>query len=275
MSVADPRFRNLKELPDIYDRRMDASNKLEKAETALLRMAAKAKLKADKAAGKDTKQKEPTPARTKATTGMNGSGESLVVDGPLRTPSLHESAVARAEDFVPANKRPTHKLGFLGLFGEKVDTIEWCRKEIAECTGLLAEGRRKIRESDEKLKGEDADDALAGAAVDEYGNPITEEGRIRAFEEDGTLDVQGAFTGISGKVKNGVVGGVKGAVGGVKGAGGKVMSVGGKVVQGVTGKGGPDEYAPLSSAFVTFNKQISAHLALQALPHHKPYRMGE
>ncbi|KAH6909033.1 hypothetical protein BKA70DRAFT_1476449 [Coprinopsis sp. MPI-PUGE-AT-0042] len=225
--------RNLKELPDIYDRRADASNKLEKAETT--------------------------------TTGMNGSGDSLVVDGPLRTPSITESSVARAEDFVPANKRPTHKLGFLGLFGEK---------EIAECTALLAEGRKKIRESDEKLKGEDAEDALSGAAVDEYGNPITEEGRIRAFEEDGTLDVQGALTGISGKVKNGVVGGVKGAVGGVKGAGGKVMSVGGKVVQGVTGKGGPDEYAPLSSAFVTFNKQISAHLALQALPHHKPYRMG-
>lgn len=267
--------RNLKELPDIYDRRMDAVKKLEKAETALLRMAAKAKLKADKAAGKVTKDtKAKAPAQTKTTTGMNGSGESLVVDGPLRTPSIGDSAVALAEDFIPTNKRPTHKLGFLGLFGEKVDTIEWCRKEIAECTALLAEGRRKIRESDEQLQGEAADDALSGAAVDEYGNPIVEEQRIRAFEEDGTLDVHGAFTGVTSKVKNGVVSGVKGAVGGVKGASGKMVAVGGKVVKGVTGKGGPDEYAPLSSAFVTFNKQISAHLALQALPHHKPYRMG-
>lgn len=267
--------RNLKELPDIYDRRMDASKKLEKAETALLRMVAKAKLKADKKSGKVAHKdsKTPVPTQTKTTTGMNGSGESLVIDGPLQTPSIGDSAVARVEDYVPTDKRPSHKLGFLGLFGEKVDTIDWCRKEIAECTALLAEGRRKIRENDEALQGEADEDALSGAAVDEYGNPIVEEGRIRAFE-DGTLDVQGALTGVSGKVKHGVVGGVKGAVGGVKGAGGKMKAVGGHIVQGVTGKGGPDEYPPLSSAFITFNKQIAAHLALQALPHHKPYRMS-
>lgn len=268
--------RNLKELPDIYDRRMDASKKLEKAETALLRMAAKAKLKEDKKAGKEVAKdsKAKAPVQTKTTTGMNGSGESLVIDGPLQTPSISDSPAARAEDFVPTNKRPTHKLGFLGLFGEKVDTIDWCRKEIAECTALLAEGRRKIRESDEALQGEAGDDDLSGAAVDDYGNPIVEEGRIRAFGEDGTLDTHGALTGVSGKVRNGVVGGVQGAVGGVKGAGGKLKAVGGHIVQGVTGQGGPDEYPPLSSAFITFNKQIAAHLALQALPHHKPYRMS-
>ena len=28
---------------------------------------------------------------------------------------------------VPNSKRPTHRVGFLGMFGDKVDTIEWCK----------------------------------------------------------------------------------------------------------------------------------------------------
>lgn len=33
-------------------------------------------------------------------------------------------------------------------------------------------------------------------------------------------------------------------------------------------------YPPLNSAFVLFNRQVSAHLAAQALTHHEPYRMA-
>ena len=33
-------------------------------------------------------------------------------------------------------------------------------------------------------------------------------------------------------------------------------------------------YPPLSSAFILFNRQIAAHLAVQALAHHAPYRMA-
>ena len=46
-------FRNLKELPDIYDRRLKACNKLEGAENKLLKIAAKRRLKAQKEAGKE------------------------------------------------------------------------------------------------------------------------------------------------------------------------------------------------------------------------------
>lgn len=28
--------------------------------------------------------------------------------------------------YVPPNKRPRHRIGFLGIWGRKVDTIEWC-----------------------------------------------------------------------------------------------------------------------------------------------------
>ncbi|KIK93365.1 hypothetical protein PAXRUDRAFT_34109 [Paxillus rubicundulus Ve08.2h10] len=34
-------------------------------------------------------------------------------------------------------------------------------------------------------------------------------------------------------------------------------------------------YPPLSSAFITFNQQISAHMAYRTLTHHEPYRMAD
>lgn len=45
-------------------------------------------------------------------------------------------------------------------------------------------------------------------------------------------------------------------------------------------KGGDDKpvggtYPPLNSAFITFNRQIAAHLGKQVLTHHEPYRMSE
>lgn len=36
--------------------------------------------------------------------------------------------------WVPQAKRPSHRLGPLGLLGKKVDTIEWCRAELARLT---------------------------------------------------------------------------------------------------------------------------------------------
>ncbi|PPQ92296.1 hypothetical protein CVT25_008893, partial [Psilocybe cyanescens] len=233
--------RNLKELPDIYDRRTAATSKLESAETALLRTAAKLRLKAEKGAQK------------------GGSKKSNAA-----TADVEASAVATAELEVPESERPTHKLGMIPFFGEKVDTINWARNEIAECTRLLDEGRAKIREGEERgtsspSVGEDDDEVqLEGAAVDADGNP-----RLRANEP--------RYTDLLNPVNVGrqAVGAAKGTVSGVaKGA----EAIKGKVV----GDHGPEgEYPPLSSAFVTFNKQVSAHLAVQVLAHHEPYRMSD
>ncbi|GAA6060530.1 hypothetical protein JCM10212_005611 [Sporobolomyces blumeae] len=95
--------RDLKDLPDLYDDRNDACNKLEKAETKLLKLASKQILK-------NQKKKHDAPA-----------GDT-------------ESARGEIARYVPTKKRPTHKLGFLGLFGKKVDTIDWAREEIANKT---------------------------------------------------------------------------------------------------------------------------------------------
>jgi hypothetical protein len=57
------------------------------------------------------------------------------------------------------------------------------------------------------------------------------------------------------------VGGVKGVATNIKGALAK-------------GANGEDKYPALNSAFITFNKQIAAHLAVQSLAHHLPYTMS-
>ncbi|OJA10633.1 hypothetical protein AZE42_04528, partial [Rhizopogon vesiculosus] len=120
--------RDLKDLPSIYDRRLAACGKLESAETSLLSTAAKLRRKELKKA--------------------DGTNESFESADPERN-------VALAERLVPKDQWPTHRLpaGFmpfsLPFIGEKVDTIDWCRKEIAATTGLLIKGRQTV--ADESL----------------------------------------------------------------------------------------------------------------------------
>ncbi|KAF9568644.1 DUF221-domain-containing protein [Agrocybe pediades] len=217
--------RDLKDLPDIYDRRNAACAKLESAETALLRTAAKLRAKAAKKGG-DAKG----------------------------APADVEAAVAEAEAIVPESERPTHRLGMIPFTGEKVDTINWARKEIAECTMLLEEGRSKMRDQDERGTAAPSladEDEFSESALDAEGNP-----RLRS--EDRHKDYMNPVN--AGRQAVGLVENVaKGTVSAVKGR--------------VVGAGG-EEYPTLNSAFVTFNKQISAHLAVQVLTHHEPYRMS-
>ena len=212
-------FRNLKELPDIYDRRLAACATLESAETSLLKAAAKLRLKAVQTAAKNG-------------TDVEASNQESVQ--------------------VPESERPTHKLGFFGLIGEKVDSINWAREEIATCTQLLEEGREKLGGDDEE-EGPSLpnvvsidDDELAISAVDEDGNPRLTKGS----------------TSLKKKVSGAVHGAASGAT--------KTAKV---LKERVVGKK-DEEYPPMNSAFITFDRQISAHLAVQVLAHHEPYRMS-
>ena len=178
--------RDLKELPDIYDRRMNACTKLEAAETALLRTA--------------TKLRSDTSKKGK---------------------SAEQAQEGAPTEIVPTDQRPTHRLGFLGLWGEKVDTIEWARGEIRTCSDLLQEGRRKIRKEDAVNDIEGGEDHVrVGGLVDKGKDTLM-----------------------------------------------KTLGLG-------TGDGQKSGYPPLNSAFVTFHRQIAAHVAAQALLHHRPYRMS-
>lgn len=163
--------RDLQNLPDVYDRRTKACNKLESAQTSLLAIAAKLAVIKNK----------------------NGGLEKTSSADP-------ERGITLSETHVPREKRPSHRLPWkfmpfaLPFIGEKVDSIDWARKEIVETNRILEAERRSIGQ--QSNKDEDAE--------------------------------------ISEKKQS---------------------------------------YAPLSSAFITFNQQIAAHLAHNALAHHEPYRM--
>ena len=108
--------RDLKELPDLYDRRAKACKKLEGAETSILKKAAKAIAKLDKKEIKAAKKaKQPAPSLERDTSDISV--------------------------YVPEKDRPKHKLGLLGLIGKKVDSIEWAKKEIAETNKLIHDDR--------------------------------------------------------------------------------------------------------------------------------------
>lgn len=124
------------------------------------------------------------------------------------------------------------------MVGKKVDSINWAREEIATCTKLLEAGRAKVREDDghaPSLPPLPSSDELAITDVDEDGNP--------------------RLVSDSKNVKKAVT----------------------DTAEGTSGVGSDEknrEYPPLNSAFVTFERQISAHLAVQVLSHHEPYRMS-
>ncbi|KAJ0163473.1 Uncharacterized protein CTA2_2952 [Colletotrichum tanaceti] len=89
-------------LDELVEERDKVAMKLEKAQVKLIKLANAARLKAVK----------------------NGASAE-------KTPSAQdtESGDASAR-WIPQKKRPTHRLGLLGLVGRKVDTIEWCRAEL-------------------------------------------------------------------------------------------------------------------------------------------------
>jgi hypothetical protein len=88
---------------ELVEERDNVANRLEAAEVELIKLANGERLKATK----------------------NGAGrdEEPLGDGDAESGSL-------AARWIPTKKRPTHKLGKFGLYGKKVDTINWCRSRL-------------------------------------------------------------------------------------------------------------------------------------------------
>jgi len=101
--------RDTKELETLVKERTKIAMKLEKAEVNLLKLCNKERLKAIKK-GSLTDKKGALADKTPPT-------------------QDHESGSISAQ-LIPNKKRPSHRLGPLGLVGKKVDTIEWCRSEL-------------------------------------------------------------------------------------------------------------------------------------------------
>ncbi|CAL3967118.1 hypothetical protein PZA11_003524 [Diplocarpon coronariae] len=89
---------------DLVEERDKVALKLEAAEVKLIKLANAERLKAIKKGGLTAE-------------------ETLLGNGDAESGSL-------AARWIPTKKRPTHKLGALGLFGQKVDSINWCRTRL-------------------------------------------------------------------------------------------------------------------------------------------------
>ncbi|TIB78925.1 DUF221-domain-containing protein [Wallemia mellicola] len=124
---------NLKKLPEMHEDRLKACNKLEGAITKLIKTANEMELKR----GKAEKKGKPAPKKT-------------IVD------DVEKEDVGAAEKLVPTKQRPTHKLGFLGLFGEKVDSVNWCREEIARLNEEIDDKRKEVLSNPDDYKPQGA-----------------------------------------------------------------------------------------------------------------------
>lgn len=117
-------YRDKKLLNEIFEERQELCQKLESAEADVLKQATKA-WRAKQAAHKKALKRKPKDEESK-------EEPELVL-----SPASHELL----DELVPANKRPTHRTGFLGIFGRKVDTLEWCREEISRLNSAIEEER--------------------------------------------------------------------------------------------------------------------------------------
>ncbi|KAA1472080.1 DUF221-domain-containing protein [Dentipellis sp. KUC8613] len=217
--------RDLKDMPELHDRRLSAAKTLESAETSLMNTATKRHNKQLKKAAKAEKEANGTTSSTADLTRRPDADNDP------------ESARSLAETLVPQKKRPTHRLPLfswmpfsLPLVGKKVDSIDWAREEI-KVTSVELEKRRQILEQD--IARTTAADVQARDRVHQL-----HAGRLNINLPTVRLNIP---------------------------------------LIGPTGA--PDfsdqTYPPVNGAFVLFNSQLAAHLAVQSLTHHEPYRMGK
>jgi len=103
-------YRDTTALNRLFEKRQDACKKLEAAEAAILKSAT--------LAWRERENQHKKIQRRKLKDVEHRDDEKLIV--PPASRELLDDLVARKD-------RPQHRNGFLGLFGEKVDTIVWCK----------------------------------------------------------------------------------------------------------------------------------------------------
>lgn len=113
-----------KELEDLVNGREKNAMKLEGAETKLIRLANEARLKMIKKGG--------DPARDENNGDVEGESGSI------------------AARWITPKDRPTHRIGKLGLYGQKVDTINWCRSELQKAMPEVEAEQEKHRSGQAK-----------------------------------------------------------------------------------------------------------------------------
>ena len=109
-----------KEVDEMVKERDKVAMRLEKAEVKLIKLANKERQNAIK----------------------KGASPEEIEKAPVLGDAESGSVAAR---WIPEKKRPTHRLGPLGLIGKKVDTINWCRAELERLIPEVDAAQAKYR----------------------------------------------------------------------------------------------------------------------------------
>ncbi|KAG8981813.1 hypothetical protein FRB90_006971, partial [Tulasnella sp. 427] len=133
-------YRQTGELPDLFDERTKACNKLEKAECKLLRDAMKAKREEEKArrdAERQAKKMAARAAKERKASDETATEEQIQQDVEKNERNRVSVAFGKVV-------RPTHRLGWIPFYGQKVDTITWCKDEIVRLTEQINTARKTL-----------------------------------------------------------------------------------------------------------------------------------
>ncbi|KAJ3833350.1 DUF221 family protein [Lentinula raphanica] len=141
-------YRDTKELNKLFNERQKRCTTLEKAVSEVLRNATKAWKKREARRKKKKSKALPKP-RGDDVEARPSNDEPLSDDEELleREPSLK-----LLDELVPLKKRHQHRTGAFGVFGEKMDTIEWCKDEIVRLNSMISSARSQ-QEQDGKFLG--------------------------------------------------------------------------------------------------------------------------
>lgn len=138
---------NTKELEDKVGKRDGAAMKLEGGETKLIKLTVKARMKAAKEAAK----KGGHDAEKGTTTNQVGeNSRDTRLDASTNQNREGTESGAVASQWIKPKDRPTHKLGKFGLYGKKVDTINWSRSELQRLIPEIKEEQHMHRSGDAK-----------------------------------------------------------------------------------------------------------------------------
>ena len=123
--------RDLRDIPDLHNKRLKACQMLESAATSLINKAIKG-----------SRKRPINPPKF-------GDGSSVISKAEL-TDFVSDLETRDTEELVSKHKRPSHRLPLFSwipfsipLLGKKVDTIDWACEQIYELNDELAQ-RRKI-----------------------------------------------------------------------------------------------------------------------------------
>ena len=149
------------EVEKLVERRDKIALKLEAAETKLVKMANKARLRASK------------------------KGDEHNAAEMQRNTEAEESGLAAAR-WVPSGKRPSHRLRL--LIGKKVDTIDWCRAQLQELIPKVTAAQKRAR---------DGEDRLIGAAFVEYDTQLDAQEAFQGLTHHQAFHITPRFIGLN------------------------------------------------------------------------------